>query len=148
MGVMTSALTRNAYTHTGCTSVGTWKQRWQCIYSIYYTVAYESLGGVYTKCLYILYMAIKECICVHVLFFSFCLFCLSVELLQNYQIQPPGEPFWPRFYKPAPALPDFFLYLFLCTRFLPLLVELSRTCWLLTAQDFSLQVLNLPSCMV
>lgn len=39
------------------------------------------------------------------LFFFFYLFCVSVKLLQSYQIQPPGEPFWPRFYKPAPALP-------------------------------------------
>lgn len=58
-------------------------------------------------------MVIKECICIHVLFFSFCLFCLSVELLQNYQIQPPGEPFWPRFYKPAPALPAWLLSIFI-----------------------------------
>lgn len=46
-------------------------------------------------------------------FFFFCLFCLSVELLQNYQIQPPGEPFWPRFHKPAPTLRASLLSIFI-----------------------------------
>lgn len=46
------------------------------------------------------------------LFFFFYLFCVSVKLLQSYQIQPPGEPFWPRFYKPAPALPALLFYIY------------------------------------
>lgn len=72
----------------------------------------------------------KECICIHVLFFFFffCLFCVSVKLLQSYQIQPPGESLWPRFYKPAPALPALLSVFIPCTWFFAFAckVELSQ----------------------
>lgn len=67
-----------------------WHMRaWGCIYQMSVYTIYGDKG-----------MHMHSCS-----LFSFCLFCLFVELLQNYQIQPPGEPFWPRFHKSAPALP-------------------------------------------
>lgn len=75
----------------------------------------------------------KECICIHVLFFFFfCLFCVSMKLLQGYQIQPPREPFWPRFYKPAPALPA------LLSIFIPLHLVFSCACKVELSQTFVL----------
>lgn len=130
MGVMTNAHTRNAYTHTdtGCASVGTWKQRWQCIYSIYYTVAYES-SGVYIPnvCIYYIWR-LKNA---YAFMFSFFLSVSSVFLWScckttrfNLLGSLSGQGFTSQHLL---CLPDFFLYLFLCTRFLPLPVELSQT---------------------
>lgn len=77
-----------------------------CSAYIVYTTQWRARarGCVYQMSVYTIYgserMHMHSC---SLLFF--CLFCLSVELLQSYQIQPPGKPFWPRFYKPAPAFP-------------------------------------------
>lgn len=104
------------YTHTRCTNLGTWKQR--CAYTVY-TIWWHmrAWGCIYQMSVCTIYgnkrMHMHSC-SLFIFFFSFfCLFCISEELLQNYQIQPPGEPFWPRFYKTAPALPAWLLSIFI-----------------------------------
>lgn len=107
-----------AYTHTRCTNLGTWKQR--CAYTVY-TIWWHmrAWGCIYQMSVYTIYgdkrMHMRSCSFFFLLFYFsfFCLFCISEEPLWNYQIQPPGEPFWPRFYKPAPALPAWLLSIFI-----------------------------------
>lgn len=138
------------HTDTGCTSVGTWKQRWQCIYSIYYTVAYESLG-VYIPnvCIYYIWQLKSAYAFMFSFFFpSLLSFCGAVAKL-------PDSTSWGAFLAKVlqasacfACLTSFYIYSSAPVFCLCLRNCHKHLCWLLTAQDFSLQVLTLPLCMV
>lgn len=118
----------HTHTDTGCTSVGTWKQRWQCIYSIYYTVAYESLG-VYIPnvCIYYIWR-LKNAYA-----FMFSFFFLSLLSFCGAVAKLPDSTSWGAFLAKVlqastcfACLTSFYIYSS-APGFLPLPVELSQT---------------------